>query len=58
MTRINRDKTFGIDLFLPMLLITIRTFFMTWPFVSDKEYTERFANNFARVSEEVFEKYL
>ena len=49
-------KDYNGDLFLPMLLILIRTFFVTCPFVSDEEYMKSFANNFAKVSEEVFEK--
>ena len=51
-------KDYNGDLFLPMLLILIKTFFATWPFVSDKEYAENFANNFIKVSEEVYDKII
>lgn len=52
----NKDEIFGGDFFVPMFLILIKTFFITWPFVSDKKYMEDFADNFIEVSEEVFDK--
>lgn len=46
------------DFFVPMLLILIKTFFITWPSVSDKEYMENFCDNFVKTSEEVFKEVL
>lgn len=53
-----KDTIYGADLFLPLLLILIETFFTTYPFVSDKEYMENFCDNFIDVSDELFSKYL
>lgn len=51
-----KDEIFGGDFFIPMFLISVKTFFITWPFVSDEKYTENFIDNFIEVSGEVFDK--
>ena len=53
-----KDGIYGGDFFIPMILILIKTFFITWPFVSDKKYIENFIDNFIKVSDEVFEKVI
>jgi len=52
-----KDEIFGADFFLPMLLIIIKTFFITYPFVSDEEYVRNFCDNFIEVSDEIFSKF-
>ncbi len=54
----DNNEVFGGDFFVPMILILIKTFFTTWPFVSDEKYMENFVDNFIKVSEEVFDKYI
>ena len=50
------DNTFGLDFFVPMFLILAKTFFITFPFVSDEKYMHNFADNFSEVSGEIFDK--
>ena len=53
----NEDRILGGDFFIPMFLILAKTFFITWPFVSDEKYMKTFCNNLVEVSEEVFDKF-